>query len=194
MKRFGPEMTTRLTRCAAGVSMILALAACGADPHPALAEGTFGGAHQVEIERACSAAVSCLMETEDQPESVFEDCVIQTAEMLNPAMDLQFNFLLADRRCSRFNGCDSVNCRQATGGGFGVQQISKVTHRCQAMVQCAAEMGTPYPNAQAAQDACVLDTIISLDPLGSAERQAFQDTYWPCAMLSGCAFDACFPF
>jgi hypothetical protein len=196
MKRPRPEKLEKLARALAQVlTVAFALLGCSEDPPPELAEGTFGGEHREQIEYNCDNAIACAMEDEPVHEGAFDECVIREAGKLNVASpEAQLSFLVAFARCGQLSGCDFVMCGQAGGMGFGQQQIAKVQHKCQAQVQCASEMGTPVPDPAGALETCILQTIIYLDPLPGAQRQSFQDSYWPCAQLQGCAFDQCFPY
>jgi hypothetical protein len=195
MKRFGPEMFEKVARAGAqGLLIALALAACSEDVPPELDPNTFGGAHREQIEHNCDLAIACAREDEPVDEGAFDRCVLATAGGLNTNPASQLSFLITYRRCSALPACDFDLCAGAGSMGFGQQQLAKVQHTCEAKVQCASERGTPFPNVGEVLENCILDTIIGLDPLGGAERQAFQDNYYQCAHLTGCAYTQCFPF
>lgn len=180
-------------------SAVLALAAwvgsssCGGADKPLFDPGTFSGQHEAEIRKDCMESLQCAAQRGmELPPDPMDKCVTESAQRLEDMEDKQESFLRNIGRCGNFVVCAYYDCATSNASGFSDTQRDKVTHDCQASLDCQAEQGHPVDDPASALRGCVSIRAGSLDGYTAAQQQMYVATFANCQTLGGCQFTGCF--
>jgi hypothetical protein len=155
--------------------------------------GTFSGEHEAEIRKDCNETIQCqAQQGRELPDDPLETCLNAGAEILDRETERQASFLAKVARCESFVVCDYLNCVSMNAAGWGDSQRAKVTHDCEAHIECLMDQGTFTGDRTAALQGCVATRTGVLDAFNAMQRQQYEDRYASCMDLTGCEFTACF--
>ena len=167
--------------------------ACGDDKPPLFDPGTFTGMHQQEILKDCQESLQCRAQMGmELPEDPMNRCVQDSAERLEESTDRQDSFLRKFGRCSNYVVCDYYNCATSNVSGYGDTQIDKVTHDCNASIDCEVANGSFTGERTSALQGCVSSRTGTLDSFTQTQRQRYESVFATCMPLMGCMFTTCF--
>ena len=175
-----------------GVSVFW-VSGCGDDKPPLFDPQTFSGMHQNEIMKDCRESLQCRAQMGmELPDNPMESCLEQSAERLESSGDIQQSFLRKYGRCSNYVVCEYYTCATSNVSGYGDTQRDKVTHDCNASIDCEAAQGRFTGDRPLALQGCVATRTGTLDSFTTSQRQRYESVYQTCMPLAGCMFTACF--
>lgn len=172
---------------------LAALGACAVEEAPLFDPGTFSGMHEAEIQKDCKESLQCMAQNSlELPDDPVNKCLHDSAERLEMSEDNQMNFLRKYACCSAFVVCDYYNCTKSCVSSYGDSQRDKVTHDCQATIDCSLMQGTFTGEEATAVQGCIATHTGLLNSFTTSQRGQYESKYGMCAMMTGCQFTGCF--
>lgn len=185
-------MGVRWFAAVASVCVVLA-SGCGEEKPPLFDPSTFSGMHQQEIMKDCAESLQCRVQIGmELPDDPMKACLEQSAERLESSSDIQQTFLRKFGRCMSYVVCDYYNCATSNVSGYGDTQIDKVTHDCNASIDCEVANGSFTGERTSALQGCVSSRTGTLDSFTQTQRQRYESVFATCMPLMGCMFTTCF--
>jgi hypothetical protein len=186
-RRWSLGLVSALGLCLTG------LGACGAEEAPLFDPGTFSGMHEAEIQKDCKESLQCMAQNSlELPDDPVNKCLHDSAAALEMSEERQMNFLRKYGRCSAYVVCDYYTCATSNVTGYGDSQKEKVTHDCQATIDCSLMQGTFTGEEASALQGCVATRTGMLDNYTPTQRSQYEGKYGMCSAMTGCQFTGCF--